>query len=598
MTYRLIACPLLLALACTDPGAGPDPTPTPRAPWGVPISGGTMLATRDGAHLVIADPDRDRVLSVALADDRVVATVTLTPGDEPGRLIEDGAGRVHVALRRGGALLTLDSAGGAHLVARRAACAEPRGLAWDAQRDVVHVACAGGELVTFPAAGGAPTRRLQLDRDLRDVVVQGDRLLVTRFRTAELLTLDASGAVIDRVTPPPVERFGVTDAPGALPEIPSFPAVAAVAWRTIGLADGRVLMTHQRQLQGTLGTTPDGYRGGCGGRAEAALTVTRPGDVPMAVRSEVIGALPVDVAVSPRGDFLAIAVAGSRVIHVLSTPVLDIPDRGEGCPPIPPTTERTAADGFVDDLGAPTSVAYTPTGALAIFYPELPGVVIRTDAGDRTVILPGDIGYDAGRAVFHRQTQAMLACASCHPEGREDGLVWDFADIGRRRTQSLAGHLLDRAPYHWSGDLGDLQALMVEVFTGRMSGGELTASELGALGPWLDHVTAPAPSAGDPAAIARGKALFDSTEVGCAACHGGALLTSNGRYAVGTGEPGQAFKAPSLLGVASRAPFMHDGCAATLLDRFGPCGGGDLHGHTSQLDAAQLDDLIAYLSSL
>jgi len=43
---------------------------------------------------------------------------------------------------------------------------------------------------------------------------------------------------------------------------------------------------------------------------------------------------------------------------------------------------------------------------------------------------------------------------------------------------------------------------------------------------------------------------------------------------------------------------MHDGCAATLRDRFGACGGGELHGHTSQLTPAQIDDLVAYLESL
>jgi cytochrome c peroxidase len=58
------------------------------------------------------------------------------------------------------------------------------------------------------------------------------------------------------------------------------------------------------------------------------------------------------------------------------------------------------------------------------------------------------------------------------------------------------------------------------------------------------------------------------------------------------------FKVPSLLGVAVRAPYMHDGCAATLRDRFGACGGGDLHGKTSTLSETQLSDLIAFLESL
>jgi cytochrome c peroxidase len=55
---------------------------------------------------------------------------------------------------------------------------------------------------------------------------------------------------------------------------------------------------------------------------------------------------------------------------------------------------------------------------------------------------------------------------------------------------------------------------------------------------------------------------------------------------------------PSLRAVSFRAPFMHDGCANTLADRFGTCGGGDKHGHTSQLSVGQRDDVVAYLESL
>jgi len=64
---------------------------------------------------------------------------------------------------------------------------------------------------------------------------------------------------------------------------------------------------------------------------------------------------------------------------------------------------------------------------------------------------------------------------------------------------------------------------------------------------------------------------------------------------VGTGGE---FQVPPLLGVGDRAPYLHDGCAPTLRDRFGPCGGGDEHGHTSHLGPADLDDLVAYLSTL
>jgi len=74
-------------------------------------------------------------------------------------------------------------------------------------------------------------------------------------------------------------------------------------------------------------------------------------------------------------------------------------------------------------------------------------------------------------------------------------------------------------------------------------------------------------------------------------------LTNNNSVAVGTGE---MFQVPSLRGVGWRAPYMHDGCAATLSDRFtdATCGGGDQHGMTSQLSEADRADLIAYLQSL
>jgi hypothetical protein len=43
---------------------------------------------------------------------------------------------------------------------------------------------------------------------------------------------------------------------------------------------------------------------------------------------------------------------------------------------------------------------------------------------------------------------------------------------------------------------------------------------------------------------------------------------------------------------------MHDGCAATLRDRFGACGGGDKHGVTSKLTPTQLNEMLAYLDSI
>jgi mono/diheme cytochrome c family protein len=573
---------LSLFAACSS---GTPPSPNPPPPWGVPISGGNLIVTHDGRHAIIADADRDRMVSVDLATGDTKEAALLA-GDEPGRLVEDAAGRIHVALRRGGAVVTFD--GSLAQIARRPVCPEPRGIAVDG--DSIDVACSTGELVTLPAAGGDATRTLHLDRDLRDVLVVGGQLYVTRFRTAELLAIDATGAVSSRVTPPLVTR---PDPQG--PELGSgsgtIDAVPDVAWRTIALADGTLVMSHQRVLRTILHTTSGGYGGMCdGGPVEDALTVIRPGQAPLAVQTTLDGALPVDIAASPDGTMLAVAVAGALDVQSVPVGALATPDDDQ-C-----KGNFMSNPGTADDLGAPTSVAYAPDGTLLVYYPALPALVAHSGVTAKTFVLPGDLGYDSGRALFHQQTFLGLACASCHPEGRDDGQVWQFDSEGSRRTQSLAGRILDRGPYHWSGDMADLPTLMDLVFAERMAGGPVSRSQHLSLGPWLDRVPAPQPPVpADQAAVDRGRALFQSSDVGCGTCHSGPLFTNHTLVDVGTGG---TFKVPSLLGVAARPPFMHDGCAATLADRFGACGGGDHHGHTSQLTPVQVSDLIAYLESI
>ncbi|RYE93115.1 MAG: c-type cytochrome [Myxococcales bacterium] len=202
---------------------------------------------------------------------------------------------------------------------------------------------------------------------------------------------------------------------------------------------------------------------------------------------------------------------------------------------------------------------------------------------------------DTGHQIFHMAPAGGLACASCHPEGGEDGRVWNFQSFGPRRTQSLQGGLRGSEPFHWSGDMSDITTLMTEVFSGRMSGPPASAEQADAVMSWLDQVPVVPPPSVDGGALARGKAVFESEAVGCQDCHQGSRQGLAGTFDVGTGEPLQV---PSLRGLAYRAPFLHDGRAATLLDRFGPAGGGDRHGHTSQLSPAQIDDLVAYLTSL
>ncbi len=68
------------------------------------------------------------------------------------------------------------------------------------------------------------------------------------------------------------------------------------------------------------------------------------------------------------------------------------------------------------------------------------------------------------------------------------------------------------------------------------------------------------------------------------------------RVDVGTGG---SFQVPPLVGVGHRAPLIHNGCVASLRDRFtNACAGGDQHGHTSDLTANEVDDITAFLKTL
>jgi mono/diheme cytochrome c family protein len=130
-----------------------------------------------------------------------------------------------------------------------------------------------------------------------------------------------------------------------------------------------------------------------------------------------------------------------------------------------------------------------------------------------------------------------------------------------------------------------------------MTGPKVTPDQGNALMSWIDAQPRPLrPAPSNLAAVQRGAALFNDTQnVGCVTCHAGTRFSNNATMDVGTGQP---FQVPSLVGISTRGPFMHDGCAATLRDRFNPACGGSSHGLTAQLTSAQIDDLIAYLSSL
>jgi mono/diheme cytochrome c family protein/DNA-binding beta-propeller fold protein YncE len=574
-----------------------------------PISGGTM-ARSDDDYLVVADPDRDTITVVDISTnrsalplssrERIVGTLDLAPHSEPGRVVIGSDGEAYVALRHAGAIVTVGLAD-ARAIETRTVCPAPRGMAFDG--DQLLVACVDGDLLSLPAHGGAATVAYHdIQGDLRDVVVVDQLLYVTRFRTANVIVLDKADHHV-------VREFG----PGQFTHTQGRFAGAlfqpSVAWRTVAGPGGRVGMVHQRSLLTAPGNAPvdTASSGGYGspvtspvdcGNSIVHSTVSfmsadqaspdTAGEIPLAV-------LPVDMAVSADGASFVIVAAGNNMspgaprAFRLFRSTSDVRPQGDCEPGVP-----IAVD------GQPTAVVLDAHGSAIVQSREPARLVF--ESGD-ALTLSTSSRFDTGHAVFHANSGGGLACAGCHPEGGDDARVWVFDREGLRRTQNLRGGLLGTEPFHWGGDQANFNHLANDVFVGRMSGSQLTDPQIDALARWVDRIpvmptrAAATMAAPELDAIARGRALFTSSDVGCVNCHSGAKYSNNLTVSVGTGP---ALQVPTLVGVRWRAPYMHTGCAATLRDRFThpECGGGDLHGHTSQLSDAQIDDLVAYLQSL
>lgn len=592
---------LSTAIGCGQPGPGepapaapPPPSVTPGMPptprtQAPPLSGGTLLVLRDGKTAVAADPDRDVIWLADLGQLTQKGRIELLSGDEPGRLVEDKDGKVHVALRRGGALVTIDPAAG-KIIARRPACPAPRGVAYDAASDRLHLACAGGELVTFAASGGDALRTLHLDNDLRDVVVKGGELVVSRFRSAELLTISSAGTVTGRVRPKSV----LSNFPGPMGN-PMGPASAepAVAWQLHPLPDGSLVMLYERGTTGAVDTTrPGGYGSGqCKGAGIVAGAITILGPSGDDKPGPTLPFIPyaIDFAVAPDGSEVAIVAPPSSfatsggIVTMTRADMTPSDPCGFGAIPVPRANQTSQIVAVAYDSSKRIVTQSRQPARLSVGS----GEIVFSDASDVS---------NAGHALFHSVTQSLVACVSCHPEGGDDGRIWTFIPTGARRTQSLRGGILSTAPFHWDGDMSDMSKLMSAVFVGRMGGKQPQANEIDAIAAWLDaQPTIPKAPPADPQAVLRGKRLFEDATVGCASCHSGAHFTNNATTAVGTGA---AFQVPSLVDVAMHAPYMHTGCAGTLAARFDAKCGGDSHGKTAQLSADQLADLVSYLQSL
>jgi cytochrome c peroxidase len=213
--------------------------------------------------------------------------------------------------------------------------------------------------------------------------------------------------------------------------------------------------------------------------------------------------------------------------------------------------------------------------------------------------------FELGRRLFHATNDSRIsrdgrACASCHPDGRDDALTWATPD-GPRQTPMLAGRLAQTAPYGWMGSTDSVESHLAQTF-GRLGGAGLERRELDALIAFATTLDAPATtdSSTDKVLVDRGREVFHSANAGCANCHAEAdAFTDRHSYDVKSRADADAtatFDTPSLKFVGGTAPYFHDGryltLRALLLDVDGKMG------HTKHLAQQDITALEAYLRSL
>ncbi len=267
----------------------------------------------------------------------------------------------------------------------------------------------------------------------------------------------------------------------------------------------------------------------------------------------------------------------------------------------------------------PTGIAVDEAGARAFVWSQFARAItavplvagVREVSASRSFALPhhesalvDDPVVARGRTLFHGVGNAELAqdgraCASCHPDGRDDGLVWSTPN-GPRQTPILAGRARGTAPFSWDGDARSITEHLQHTIE-RLGGRGLALEDREALAKYVGVMPAPPrPTVANDARVARGAALFASPEVGCATCHGMRGDQPDGLpHDVGSrasADKSRRFDTPSLRFLSGSAPFFHDGRFADMGALLRATDGK--MGHTSHLKKDDLAALDAFLSSL
>lgn len=659
------------------------------------------------AALYVADEDHAKLRRVALTP---VLSTSTKPGDAPSTTAEETSlslpgrpaqvislgDRLLVTVRDPGLLLVVRAGPQMEEIGRVALPADAWGLAVSPDGRSAYVSSAWSQQVSRIDLGGGDTPKLAWSlptaREPRGVTVTADgkHVYVSHLVGAKITRLDVEGTPAAK----PVDLPAAT-----MSTFTNDPAHAALGYAAVLSPDSSLLFV-ARHAAGALFSWQ--------GTHTVDVLVTK-NDEPLAPprKGRPLGQLTVeDLGV---GDPNGPAAAGDRtewtqpraMIHRRKTNMLLVASEGHAvlaeldASSIAPAlvtnrlyrlgglvTERLPAIKFPPRCGAPSGIALSDDEEIAWVYCRTTDNIVAvrlTPDGERAH--PKEISFLKGGA-FHDQlsewgpfayasldvpkTDEMLglgrrlyfdatdiimsgdmACAGCHPDGRDDGHVWRErpTSVGgkvkrflagpslsqewdqttpqrfgvARQTPMLAGRLKSENHYGWQAESTTLvdrlkAGFMLHRGTSGWNGedgnadGQTQRIRIDPLIRFLREglVEPPKNTAPFTPEETKGQQIFLSAESKCATCHVPADGEYTNRQAVlmrgyptarlFTVEENAPFKTPSLRHVAGTPPYFHDGSAASLDELVEK--NADRMGKTSHLDAEGKKALVAFLKRL
>jgi YVTN family beta-propeller protein len=251
----------------------------------------------------------------------------------------------------------------------------------------------------------------------------------------------------------------------------------------------------------------------------------------------------------------------------------------------------------------------------------------------------------AGKRIFYNAAdprmanEGYLSCATCHLDGDQDGRTWDFTDRGEglRNTITMQGRRgMGHGRVHWSANFDEIQDFEHDIRnafggTGFMSDADFNTgtrnTPLGdpkaGISPELDALAAYVTSLNEFPKSQHRQTNGASTIAGqngrqhfinlqCFACHAGADYTDSAQgvlHDIGTLNPGSGGRlggpltgidTPTLRGIATTDPYLHDGSAPDLASVFNTANAPDGSPHAAfrTLTGTQQTELITFLLEL